>query len=73
MSERRPRRGGFGRGMAPTEKAKDFQGSMKKLMGYMEKYRVRLDGDVWENIDFSAGEGCNSDNFFSLYHSYFSK
>ena len=42
MSERRPRRGGFGRGMAPTEKAKDFQGSMKKLMGYMEKYRVRL-------------------------------
>ena len=42
MSERRPRRGGFGRGMAPTEKAKDFQGAMKKLMGYMEKYRVRL-------------------------------
>ena len=42
MSERRPRRGGFGRGMAPAEKAKDFQGSMKKLMGYMEKYRVRL-------------------------------
>ena len=42
MSERRPRRGGFGRGMAPTEKAKDFQGSMKKLMGYMEKYKVRL-------------------------------
>ena len=42
MSERRPRRGGFGRGLAPTEKAKDFQGSMKKLMGYMEKYRVRL-------------------------------
>ena len=42
MSERRPSRGGFGRGMAPAEKAKDFQGSMKKLMGYMEKYRVRL-------------------------------
>ncbi len=39
MSERRPRRGGFGRGMAPTEKAKDFQGSMKKLM------------DIWKNTE----------------------
>ena len=31
-----------GNGPGSGEKAKDFQGSMKKLMGYMERYRVRL-------------------------------
>ena len=56
--------------LAQKKKLRAFQ---EIYLPYQEKYRVRLDGDVWENIDFSAGEGCNSDNFFSLYHSYFSK
>ena len=56
--------------LAQKKKTEAFQ---EIYLPYQEKYRVRLDGDVWENIDFSAGEGCNSDNFFSLYHSYFSK
>ena len=56
--------------LAQKKKTEAFQ---EICLPYQEKYRVRLDGDVWENIDFSAGEGCNSDNFFSLYHSYFSK
>ena len=56
--------------LAQKKKTEAFQ---EIYLPYQEKYRVRLDGDVWENIDFSVGEGCNSDNFFSLYHSYFSK
>ncbi len=27
-------------GMAPGEKAKDFKGTMKKLMGYIGKYKI---------------------------------
>ena len=29
------RRGRMGRGVAPTEKAKDFKGTMKKLIRYL--------------------------------------
>ncbi len=39
---------------------------------YQQKYQIRLLADLWKNIDFSAGEGCSTDNFFTLYHSYFS-
>ena len=45
MSEtRRPRgpMGGPGRGAIPGEKAKDFKGSMKKIIQYMERYKVRF-------------------------------
>ena len=43
MSEtRRPRRGPMGHGMIGGEKAKDFSGSMKKILRYMGKYKVRL-------------------------------
>ena len=44
MSEQR-RRGpmrGHGPGMRPTEKAKDFKGSMGKLFRYMSRYRLRF-------------------------------
>ena len=44
MSEQR-RRGpmrGHGPGMRPTEKAKDFKGSMGKLFRYMSRYKVRF-------------------------------
>lgn len=33
---------GPGKGMAPGEKAKDFKGTMKKLLKYMGKYKIRL-------------------------------
>ena len=36
-----PRRGP-GHGSMPGEKAKDFKGTMKKLMGYMGKYKIAL-------------------------------
>ena len=36
MSERRPRRGGFGRGITHRKSERFSVGSMKKLMGYME-------------------------------------
>ena len=44
MSEQR-RRGpmrGHGPGMRPTEKAKDFKGSMGKLFRYMSRYKLRF-------------------------------
>lgn len=34
--------GGPGRGMQGTEKARDFSGTMKKLFGYMKRYKVRF-------------------------------
>ena len=39
-----PRRGpmgGHGK-MVPGEKAKDFKGTMKKLMNYMKRYKIRI-------------------------------
>ena len=45
MSEQRRRGqmgGGHGRGMHPTEKAKDFKGAMGKLFRYMSRYKVRF-------------------------------
>ena len=42
MSQQRRRGPMGGRGMQPTEKAKDFKGSMKKLFGYMGRYKFRF-------------------------------
>ena len=42
MSQQRRRGPMGGRGMQPTEKAKDFKGSMKKLFGYMSRYKFRF-------------------------------
>lgn len=43
-NRRGPRRGpmGHGRGMMPGEKAKDFKGTMKKLMSYLGKYTYAI-------------------------------
>ena len=46
MSEERRRpmrgRGPMGRGMMPREKAKDFRGSVGKLLNYMGRYKIAL-------------------------------
>ena len=44
MSEQRRRgpMGGHGRGMRPTENAKDFKGAMGKLFRYMSRYKMRF-------------------------------
>ena len=42
MSQQRRRGPMGGHGMQPTEKAKDFKGSMKKLFGYMGRYKIRF-------------------------------
>ena len=44
MSEQKRRgpMGGHGRGMRPTEKAKDFKGAMGKLFRYMSRYKMRF-------------------------------
>ena len=44
MSEQRRRgpMGGHGRGMRPTEKAKDFKDAMSKLFRYMSRYKMRF-------------------------------
>ena len=43
-SASRPKRpmGGPGRGMAPGEKAKDFKGSIRKMLRYMGKYKIAV-------------------------------
>ena len=43
-SASRPKRpmGGPGRGMAPGEKAKNFKGSIKKMLRYMGKYKIAV-------------------------------
>ena len=43
-NKRGPGRGpmGHGRGMMPGEKAKDFKGTMKKLMSYLGKYTYAI-------------------------------
>ena len=47
MSEQRRRKGPMGgRGMQPTEKAKDFKGAMAKLFRYMGRYKFRFYADV---------------------------
>jgi len=43
MPQRRPHRGP-GRGMMPGEKAKNFKGTVKKLIAYMGKYKIALIG-----------------------------
>lgn len=35
---------GMGQGMAPIEKAKDFKGSMRKLAGYLGRYKLPIVG-----------------------------
>ena len=44
MSEqtRPPRRGPHGPGMMPGEKAKDFKGTLRKMLRYMGAYRYGL-------------------------------
>ena len=42
MSQQRRRGSMGGHGMQPTEKAKDFKDSMKKLFGYMGRYKFRF-------------------------------
>ena len=40
--QRRPKRMGGPQGMGPVEKAKDFKGSMKKLLQYVSQYHLAL-------------------------------
>ena len=40
---------------------------------YAAEHTVVLAPDVWDAVDFSRGEGCTTDNFFSLYQSYFAE
>ena len=37
-----PRRRGPGGGMAPAEKAKNFKGSISKLMQYIGRYKIAI-------------------------------
>ena len=47
MSQQRRRGPMGGHGMQPTEKAKDFKDSMKKLFGYMGRYKISFYPDVY--------------------------
>ena len=45
-----PRPHGPGRGMMPTEKAKDFKGSFKKLISYLSPFNRRHFRGVFHRV-----------------------
>ena len=38
---------------------------------FVKEHTVKLKDNLDEIVDFSKGEGCTTDNFFFLYHNYF--
>lgn len=38
---------------------------------FVKEHQVTLKGNIWENVDFSEGKDCRTDNFFQLYQSYY--
>ena len=38
---------------------------------FVRKHTVKLKDNLEEIVDFSKGQGCTSDNFFQMYHNYF--
>lgn len=56
QKQNRPHGGGPGRGMAaPVEKAKDFKGTIKKLVSYLGAYKIAV---------FFCNDLCSSLNDF---------
>ena len=53
--------------LAQEKKSEAFSGIYEP---YAAEHVVVLAADTWESVDFSLGEGCTTDNFFSLYQSY---
>ena len=56
--------------LAQEKKSEAFSGIYEP---YAAEHVVVLAADTWESGDFSLGEGCTTDNFFSLSHSYFAE
>lgn len=38
---------------------------------FVKEHTVKLKDSLDEIVDFSKGEGCTTDNFFQMYHNYF--
>ena len=61
------------------QRAKSIAGSGKKKTKaflaiyepFVRKHTVKLKDNLEEIVDFSKGQGCTSDNFFQMYHNYF--
>ena len=56
--------------LAQEKKTKAFLGIYEPDVKEHTVKLKKLPGDV---VEFSGGEGCTADNFFQLYHGYFSK
>ena len=56
--------------LAQEKKSEAFSGIYEP---YAAEHVVVLAADTLESVDFSLGEGCTTDNFFSLYQSYFAE
>ena len=56
--------------LAQEKKSEAYSGIYEP---YAAEHVVVLAADTWESVDFSLGEGCTTDNFFSLYQSYFAE
>ena len=56
--------------LAQEKKTKAFLGIYEP---YVKEHIVKLKKLPGDVVEFSGGEGCTADNFFQLYHGYFSK
>lgn len=56
--------------LAQEKKTKAFLGIYQP---FVKEHVVKLKTNVRDVVDFSGGEECTTDNFFQLYHEYFSK
>ena len=56
--------------LAQEKKTKAFLGIYEP---YVKEHTVKLKKLPGDVVEFSGGEGCTADNFFQLYHGYFSK
>ena len=56
--------------LAQEKKTKAFLGIYEP---FVREHTVKLKRSLGDVVDFSGGEECTTDNFFQLYHTYFSK
>ena len=56
----------FGRSHAQMTSGGDAKIGFQDVAGLEEEK-----GELEEIVDFSKGQGCTSDNFFQMYHNYF--
>ena len=58
------------RNLIQEKKSRAFKAIYEPFAG---NHKVELKEGIWDNVDFSEGGECTSDDFFQRYHSYFGR